>query len=267
MNRHDGHEEETEGWIHTETAMCVHGALMVIGWVFCINLGNAVARYLRNAPFPFDGWFKTHIVLQVCGFIMTLTSFIIIMVHVGLGDDSHFAGLHQFVGLLVMLGVFLQIPLGVVAHFRWTPGHTSALDKWHWWIGRGLYWLGLVNVLTGFSTLAQEGAAPNAFLWFLVGFMFCVVFFMVAGFEIHIFDPHAADYYRLKPSHDVSLHSLDDPHDTDDSLFDSPSDSSASRSNKPYYWWFISYTSLLFLAVLAVCIGIFTCLEKSDPMP
>ena len=192
--RHAGHEggsEEVE-WISSSLAMSTHGALMVVAWLVCSNIGMAAGRYLRLSPKPYPSWFPIHIVLQVLAALLTFVGFIIIVMHVGSDEDpDHFASVHGVVGLLIFISMFVQLALGIVAHYTWTPAEGATVyDKWHWWAGRGLYLLSIANVLSGFGLLQQE-LQINGFIWFCFGMLLALTFLMTAGIEIYAFTPPA----------------------------------------------------------------------------
>src|SRR3989338_7431636 len=119
--RHGGHEDEagTVSWISSSLAMSMHGALMVVAWLFCSNLGMAVGRYLRLSPKPYKTWFPLHIGLQATAAVLTFAGFIVIVMHVGSDeeDSSHFASVHGVVGLLIFISMLVQTVLGIVAHY------------------------------------------------------------------------------------------------------------------------------------------------------
>jgi Eukaryotic cytochrome b561 len=303
--RHDGtHDEESDGpWITSEVVMCLHGMLMVVAWAFCVNIGSAAGRYLRKAPVAYPNWFPLHYILMSVGAALSLSSFILIICHMGYGGDEHFDGVHQVLGLIVMIALLVQVLLGLAAHYTWHEGKATCwIDQWHWWIGRGTYLLALCNIITGFMLLSEEGAEPNGLLWFFVSALFTVIFLMTAGFEIHCFDESAAaghgdgvlsssssskrrrgDFARLDEDDDDVVAERRDIDADDASLADSdeladvvaapgsfdhvhdPAVLSARTDKNALYWrWLITYIVLVGLLTLAISIGLFTCLNHAD---
>lgn len=197
VSRHGGHEDAS--WYATSLGMTLHGAFMVLAWLFCNNLGIAVGRYLRQAPRPYNNWFPLHYGSLGVGSLFALVGFIIILCHVGSGGDGHFTEPHSVMGLIVILLMLGQIGLGVASHFTWNPqaGKASVIDQWHWWIGRGVYLLAVATVITGFFLLGSE-MAVNGAVWFFFGTLIAWAFISVAAVEIHVFQPPATPHQSFE---------------------------------------------------------------------
>jgi Eukaryotic cytochrome b561 len=64
----------------------------------------------------------------------TIASFILVVLH---KTPPHFEDLHQIFGLIIMLGVCLQVILGFVINKLYVHERSSIpwYDKLHWWVG------------------------------------------------------------------------------------------------------------------------------------
>ena len=227
---------------------------MVVAWLFCSNLGIAFGRYLRLSPKPYPAWFPLHIAFNACALLLTLIGFIIIFMHVGSDDDpDHLSSLHAVVGLIIFISMFIQAGLGVLSHYKWSPQDGANLyDKWHWWIGRGVYVLAIINIFTGFSLFADE-MDINGFVWFCFGMLITLVFFLTVGIEIHVFAP---------PARAHTFEVLDDQApavEQGDKL-----GYEVDASNAKIFKSLVIYASVITLFVFAVVIGLFTGISTQE---
>ncbi|KAJ3082620.1 hypothetical protein HK102_001566 [Quaeritorhiza haematococci] len=144
-----------------------HGFLMFLAWGVFPFIGIFIARYLKDALGVW--WYRLHMGLLILGpGLIGFTAFIIIV----LVRSSHFNTLHTFLGLLITLLSFAQIALGFVANALWKPTRTSIpwWDQLHWWQGRGLALLALVNLLIGLMVWGVGwGLIVGYIMWVVLG--------------------------------------------------------------------------------------------------
>eukprot|EP01104_Vermistella_antarctica_P005146 TRINITY_DN1556_c0_g1_i1.p1 TRINITY_DN1556_c0_g1~~TRINITY_DN1556_c0_g1_i1.p1 ORF type:complete len:300 (+),score=48.99 TRINITY_DN1556_c0_g1_i1:107-901(+) len=183
---HAGHEFHEDGsWVSRDTVMVLHGLGMILGWCFCITLGTVVSRYLKGHLQ--GGWFGLHIWIQSAGVLLTVISFGLIFAHISSGGGTHFiGGPHHVLGTVVVLGSIGQVLLGIVAHLVWYEGKPPGLwDKLHWWLGRGIYVIALVNVYLGINLLQVENYSISGVVWISFAFFLFVLILGFGYFEMN----------------------------------------------------------------------------------
>jgi hypothetical protein len=126
----------------------LHGILMVIAWCALLFTGSFFARYLKVLT---TAWFKIHVALQTVGTALVLASFIIIFIFLG----QFTMGAHQIIGIVIFGLTMLQPFLGLIADRLFDPSRSKApaQDQIHWWIGRFLLVLSVVNIFLGIDIL------------------------------------------------------------------------------------------------------------------
>lgn len=144
---------------YKDILLVLHGISMTFAWVFCASLGIFVARFLKNKLGVW--WFRLHIITLILAVLLTLIG--IIFAVFGMASGTHFTHPHHLIGVVVMMGAFVQPLLGVAADRLFNPSRSGVPffpDQLHWWIGRLTHLLGVVNVLFGVWLLQQRGGAP-----------------------------------------------------------------------------------------------------------
>ncbi|KAH6568011.1 hypothetical protein BASA50_001172 [Batrachochytrium salamandrivorans] len=144
----------------------VHGILMVVAWVISPAIGIFVARFLKTRLGAI--WYSLHIffMLVVTG-ILTTASIVLIYLY---KRPPHFSdNYHEVIGLVVAIGMLVQYAVGFVSNATFNPKRTSIpiVDKLHWWLGRGLVVLGIINVFFGLSLYGSMGYPIS--VWFSIG--------------------------------------------------------------------------------------------------
>lgn len=173
-----------------------HGALMFVGWVVLVPAGILAARF--KWVFPTNTritglWFQVHRAVQMLatlfitiGFILPFTTF-----EAGKGDSEAGSG-GQEDSLLEAhetMGVALMVLLGThicVAVARPKPEHPKRMYwNWvHWWTGRGLWALALVNICIGIS-LWRRATGGSGAEWIVTLVVF-IVGWTVASAVLHV---------------------------------------------------------------------------------
>ncbi|KAJ3269090.1 hypothetical protein HDV01_001863 [Terramyces sp. JEL0728] len=153
--------------------VALHGILMFIAWAVAPFLGIFCARYLKDVLG--HNWYRLHVFFMgfACG-LVTIASFALIVLYV---RPPHFNENHKILGLIIVISLLVQITLGYISNAMWTPNRKSipVWDKAHWWFGRTLFLLALVNVYLGIDLYGDNyGTSTFAF----------VVFFVVLGLGI-----------------------------------------------------------------------------------
>jgi hypothetical protein len=150
--------------------LTLHGALMWIAWIFCSMSGLFVARYLKG-KLPIH-WFRIHQLLMLCGTgLLTVVGCVLIFLY---KTPPHFDSIHGKIGLAIFVVMICEIILGFVIDSLYDPDRTRppTHDQVHWWTGRILVVLGIVNVQFGFSQFDEYYYMSTALVicnWVFVG--------------------------------------------------------------------------------------------------
>ncbi|KAJ3269091.1 hypothetical protein HDV01_001864 [Terramyces sp. JEL0728] len=147
----------------------IHGVFMFIAWAVSPFFGIFCARYLKNALG--QNWYRLHVLFMgvTCG-IATIVSFILIVLFI---QPPHFDEKHKVIGLVIVIVLIGQVILGYVSNAKWDENRKDIpwWDKLHWWVGRAVFLLAVVNVYLGIDLYEDNfGDAPafTAFFWICI---------------------------------------------------------------------------------------------------
>ncbi|KAJ1569633.1 hypothetical protein HK096_002467, partial [Nowakowskiella sp. JEL0078] len=149
----------------------IHGVLMTISWVLCPIIGIFVARYLKDVLGKW--WYYTHVIVMFGGSLLLSTTGILFIVLTSSPPHFSLDSAHKPIGLAIGIDAIIQTVLGFICNHLWSPERRTVpwWDKVHWWNGRLLTVLALVNVYLGLS-LANADLA------------FVITFFVIVGISI-----------------------------------------------------------------------------------
>ena len=95
--------------------------------------------------------------VQVAGSLLSLLGFGIIVTHFVAYGSEHFRGLHQFLGLILMILTIIQPIIGYLAHRVFVAtGGTSHYHTAHRWIGRTLLPFAFIVICFGLSLYMSD---------------------------------------------------------------------------------------------------------------
>ena len=82
--------------------------------------------------------------------------------------------------MVVVISTLIQIGLGFVSNALWTPDRKSIpwWDKLHWWFGRLLFLLAIVNTYLGIREFHEFGYLQKTYVGVTIGFWL----FVAGGF-------------------------------------------------------------------------------------
>lgn len=148
-----------------ENLRIAHGSLMAIAFGIFMVFGVVVAVAVpKNQAW----WFPAHWASQGFASLLVIISFIIILVYYSQGGIAHFTlatptqGAHGIIGIIVISLVVFQVILGVVADRVWQaeykktheyPSTKVFPDVFHWWTGRGILLLAMINIYLGIAEM------------------------------------------------------------------------------------------------------------------
>lgn len=142
----------------------IHGILMLFAWSISPFIGIFVARYMKGALGVW--WYRIHVfmMLFVTGFF-TLAAFALIYSSsdIPLLDT----GTHGKMGLSIIIIMVFQIILGFICNALWSKDRVSIpwYDKAHWWIGRIVAILAIINISFGITLYSQMYDEPVGILY------------------------------------------------------------------------------------------------------
>jgi hypothetical protein len=97
-------------------------------------------------------------------------------------------GWHSVLGLFFLIGMSMQTLLGLLSHFKFDMKRIAPPlfpDKLHWYLGRSMFFLGIITVLLGLYALPTRHMAKYGF------YIWCIVcFFFVLALEKHVGQTH-----------------------------------------------------------------------------
>ncbi|KAJ3268215.1 hypothetical protein HDV01_003266, partial [Terramyces sp. JEL0728] len=142
-----------------QSIIITHGVLMFIAWTLSPFIGIYIARYLKSSLG--HAWYILHVFfMAVLTGAATLVSFVLIFLYSAdrFGTDESVGNAHEKLGLVVVIAVIIQIILGYISNAKFEPSRPAIpwWDKAHWWVGRGLFLLGLVNVYLGIKFYGEN---------------------------------------------------------------------------------------------------------------
>ncbi|KAJ2992824.1 hypothetical protein HDV02_002845 [Globomyces sp. JEL0801] len=184
LNPTDSTTSDSSSGTSMKTVILAHAVLMFIAWAVAPFIGIFIARYLKGILG--HHWFKLHILFMgPIVFGCTLAGFITVNLYFTISDDNKS---HAIIGWILIVGTFVQVILGIICDRLFSMERTSIpwWDVLHWWWGRSLMVLGLVNVYLGkelINNLGYDGYSSfNNGFW--VMFAMGIAAFGVAEYKI-----------------------------------------------------------------------------------
>ncbi|KAI8827128.1 uncharacterized protein EV422DRAFT_512762 [Fimicolochytrium jonesii] len=165
--------QDPSSGVDTDALVKAHGALMFIAWTVIAPLAIFVARFMKKALGVW--WFRIHLGLFLFGTTaMTYAALGLVYKVVQLNGESHFNykanGIHAIFGLIIIILTFPQVVLGFIIDKLWSPDRQGIpwWDKVHWWLGRVVFLLALINVPLGLNLYLgdkEKGAKWPWIVW------------------------------------------------------------------------------------------------------
>jgi uncharacterized membrane protein len=156
----------------------IHGGMMFVAWFILPIVGIYIARFFRKR-----NWFPVHLTMMILTLLLTVSSFILIVLHRPYPHFSSYDKLnnsHTKIGLTVFIGLIIQVILGSIAH---TIRKTNVIHKL---LGRLLVILALINVIIGMFVYSSFGNISKGYfisIYILLGIIISI--FMVSECAIN----------------------------------------------------------------------------------
>lgn len=232
-----------------EQQLKAHGIMMALVVMVLMTSGIVLSRYLKLI---FPSWFYVHAAIFCLSLFFVIVSVIIIFQAHG---NKFVPGWHSVFGLLFLIGMGIQTLLGLVSHLRFDAKRSAPPffpDKIHWYLGRGMFFLGVATVLLGLYVLPARKIAKNAFYAWIV-----IIFFFVLALEKGIGQTHETTVKGIA--------------EDDEAFMDSDDEQSPKRRNslshgvvarpisaKFLFKLFCPAASAIFISFVVVAVGINT---------
>lgn len=178
-------EAQQESWIAGHSVVVIHGMCMLAAFGFFFNVGSVLGRYFKKPPrdvFP-GKWFPVHVTLQSTGLTLALTAAILIVLHLSYdkGITGHLNGIHQILGALVLIAVFIQPVLGTFAHRHFLRfRQPSSWHAPHRWVGRITMLVAILTMALGLHEISEHVVPIDAVMWFTFASILVVVTLMIS---------------------------------------------------------------------------------------
>ncbi|OVA04052.1 Cytochrome b561 [Macleaya cordata] len=131
-----------------------HGILNIVGWGTLIPAGAIIARYFKEFPVKFEGWYYIHISCQILGYLIGATGWVI---GIWLGNTSRYYDFttHRDFGIIIFTFTTLQV---LALFFRPTKvdEYRGYWNIYHHLLGYTLIILIAVNIFKGINILRPD---------------------------------------------------------------------------------------------------------------
>ena len=146
----DGDHDHQDGDNYAQSAIRVHGALMLFAWGVVIPFGAIIAIYGRDNT----AWFRYHLAMQATGVFLTMLGAGIAVDFVNDSPNGHFHSLHMTIGLSLCILVVLQVSGALLRPHSPENGEAKTINRLKWenmhkCLGRVLPLMGFLALFTG----------------------------------------------------------------------------------------------------------------------
>ncbi|KAJ9635652.1 hypothetical protein H2204_005612 [Knufia peltigerae] len=141
---------------YTHDLVVLHAVLLGLAFVIAFPLGTLALRVFRS--------FKIHWIAQIISLAASVIGFVVAIALSILGIEwEHFSAAHQIIGILVVALALGQGLLGYWHHMQYKKlGKRTFVSYVHIVLGRGVIWVGMVNLVLGFLLDDSTGLAAGA---------------------------------------------------------------------------------------------------------
>jgi hypothetical protein len=177
-------DSDSDSLTKTQKLIFAHAAFMCLAWLAFSPSAVFIVRFARKL-IP-QWWFSLHWWLQVFGttFFVGL-GFLCIHIQPIEFPDSSIKNAHSVFGYTVFIGTFVQVLIGHFHHkfFKADRGYIPWWTKLHWWVGRSLQILALIQIPIGFNLY---GFDPNIYFAYLLYLTIVVVLFVILSIRLYV---------------------------------------------------------------------------------
>lgn len=131
----------------------IHAACMWLAWTLSPIVGIFIARYAKTKLG--HNWYILHMsIMGITTVGVGLIGLLFVLLYL---PPPHFDSPHAILGLTVMVMMLGQVALGFISNHLYSPDREKVplVDKSHWWLGRSLVLMGIINCQLGFMLYAE----------------------------------------------------------------------------------------------------------------
>ncbi|KAI3860453.1 hypothetical protein MKX03_010891 [Papaver bracteatum] len=131
-----------------------HGVLSIVGWGTLVPIGAITARYFKEFPVKFCGWYPLHVSCQISGYLIGSTGWVI---GTYLGSCSRYYDFttHRDFGIIIFTFSTLQV-LALFVRPKKGDDHLRYWNIYHHLLGYTLIVLITINIFKGINILRPE---------------------------------------------------------------------------------------------------------------
>ncbi|KAJ3024404.1 UNVERIFIED_CONTAM: hypothetical protein HDU68_008193 [Siphonaria sp. JEL0065] len=157
----------------------LHAVFMFVAWGVLVPLSIWIARYMKLKWSV--GWYRIHVLIMTIGVgCLTIAGLVAVELNIDSSEQRFITSNHGIIGTAIALAIYpLQVILGFVCNrlFKANRIKVSILDQVHWWIGRIVVVLAIVNMYLG---LVKYGAG----LWVIGAYWAWILLVIVVAFAL-----------------------------------------------------------------------------------
>ncbi|MCL7038312.1 hypothetical protein MKW94_021734 [Papaver nudicaule] len=154
-----------------------HGVLSIVGWGTLLPIGAITARYFREFPVKFWGWYPLHVSCQISGYLIGTTGWVI---GIWLGSSSRYYNFttHRVFGIIIFTFSTLQA-LATFVRPKSGDEYRRYWNIYHHLLGYTLIALITINIFKGTNILRPD----KIWKWTYLGLVSALVLVAI-GLEV-----------------------------------------------------------------------------------
>ncbi|KAI3947861.1 hypothetical protein MKX01_034526 [Papaver californicum] len=151
-----------------------HGVLSIVGWGTLVPIGAITARYFKEFPVKFWGWYPLHVSCQISGYLIGSTGWLI---GIYLGNSSRYYDFttHRDFGIIIFTFSTLQV-LALFVRPKKGDEHLRYWHIYHHLLGYTLIVLIAVNIFKGINISRQK----KIWKWTYMGLVSALAFVVIS---------------------------------------------------------------------------------------
>ncbi|CAK0760549.1 hypothetical protein CVIRNUC_002780 [Coccomyxa viridis] len=149
-------------WLYT-----IHGWLMAVAWGALAPAAILIAYKFKDQLHTRGLWFQLHRAMMALAYVMQLAGVALVSVPIhqtGLHNYMRQTKIHISIGLLVQCLAFLQVAFALIGRPHLDSSYRRSWNAAHWWNGRLLLLLGIVQIYDGLLLYRSDAADQWKFI-------------------------------------------------------------------------------------------------------
>ncbi|KAI3921790.1 hypothetical protein MKX01_005479 [Papaver californicum] len=150
-----------------------HGVLSLVGWGTLIPIGTITARYFKEFPVKFWGWYPLHASCQISGYLIGSAGWVI---GIYLGSSSRYYDFttHRDFGIIIFT-LTLQVCISFIVRPKRGDEHLRYWHIYHHLLGYTLIVLITINIFKGINILRAEKIWKSTYMSLVSALAFVVI--------------------------------------------------------------------------------------------